>query len=61
MTERIRRPNFGTIEVGFTLDDPKAYTKPWTVTLKQSLIVDSELVDETCLENEKSLQHLVGK
>jgi hypothetical protein len=61
VTERIRRPNFGTIEVGFTLDDPKAYTRPWTVTLKQSLIVDSELVDETCLENEKSLQHLVGK
>lgn len=61
ITERIRRPNFGTIEVDFTVDDAKAYTKPWTVTLKQSVIVDSELIDETCLENEKSLQHLVGK
>jgi hypothetical protein len=61
LMERIRRPNFGTIEIDFTVDDAKAYTKPWTVTLKQSIIVDSELVDETCLENEKSLQHLVGK
>lgn len=61
VTERIRRPNFGTIEIDFTLDDPKAYTKPWTVVLKQSIVVDSELVDEICLENEKSLQHLVGK
>jgi len=61
ITERIRRRNFGSIDVEFTVDDPKAYTKPWTVMLKQSIVVDAELVDEVCLENEKSLQHLVGK
>jgi hypothetical protein len=61
ITERIRRPDFGSLEVEFTVDDSKAYTKPWTVVLKQSVVVDSELVDEVCLENEKSLQHLVGK
>jgi hypothetical protein len=61
ITERIRRPDFGSLEVEFTVDDLKAYTKPWTVVLKQSIVVDSELVDETCLENEKSLPHLVGK
>jgi hypothetical protein len=61
VTERIRRPNLGSIEVEFTVDDPKAYTKPWTVLIKQALIVDTELVDEICLENEKSSQHLVGK
>jgi len=61
LTERIRRPTFGSLEVEFTVNDPKAYTRPWTVLLKQSIVVDSELVDEICLENEKSLQHLVGK
>jgi hypothetical protein len=59
--ERIRRPNLGSIEIEFTVDDPKAYTKPWTVLIKQALIVDTELLDEICLENEKSSQHLVGK
>jgi hypothetical protein len=59
--ERISRPDFGSLEIAFTVDDPRAYTKPWTVVLKQSIVVDSELVDEVCLENEKSLPHLVGK
>jgi len=56
--ERIRRPDFGHLEVEVTIDDPKAYTKPWTVTLKQRLAVDTELVDEICLENEKSAQRM---
>ena len=55
LTERIRRPNFGTLEVQFTVDDPKAYTKPWTVTLRQRIIVDSDLIDEMCLEGMKPL------
>jgi hypothetical protein len=42
------------------VNDPKAYTKPWTVMLKQSLAVDTELVDEICLENEKSAQPMIG-
>jgi hypothetical protein len=56
--ERIRRPDFGHLEVEVIIDDPKAYTKPWTVTLKQRLAVDTELVDEVCLENEKSAQRM---
>ena len=56
--ERIRRPDFGHLEVEVSIDDPKAYTKPWTVTLKQRLAVDTELVDEVCLENEKSAQRM---
>jgi hypothetical protein len=56
--ERIRRPDYGHLEVGVTVDDPKAYTKPWTVTLHQRLAVNTELVDEICLENEKSLQRM---
>jgi hypothetical protein len=61
VTERIRRPAFGTLLIDFTVDDPKAYTQPWTVTIKQSHAVDVELVDEICLENEKSVQRMVGK
>ena len=51
--EEIRRPDFGHLEIRVTVDDPKAYTKPWTVTLKQRIVVDTELIDEICLENEK--------
>ena len=61
ITERIRRPNFGTLEIAVTVDDPKAYTRPWTVMLKQTIVVDSELLDAICQENEKDLRHLVGQ
>jgi hypothetical protein len=56
--EQIRRPDFGHLEIQVTVDDPKAYTKPWTVTLKQRIVVDAELIDEICLENEQSLKHM---
>ena len=53
--EEMTRPDVGHLEIRVTVDDPKAYTKPWTVTLRQKIVVDSELVDEICLENEKFL------
>ena len=56
--EQIRRPDFGHLDIQVTVDDPKAYTKPWTVTLEQRIVVDTELVDEMCLENEQSLKHM---
>ncbi len=56
--ERMRRPDFGHLEIQVTVDDPKAYTKPWTVTLKERIVVDTELIDEICLEDEQSLKHL---
>jgi hypothetical protein len=59
-TERFRRPTFGHLQIDTTLDDPKAYTKPWTVTLMLQLAADTELLEYVC-ENEKDLQHLVGK
>jgi len=61
LTERIRRPNYGTLEVELTIDDPTFYTAPWTVTLRQPLVLDSELLDYYCLENERSWQHMVKK
>ena len=61
MTERIRRPRFGTLEIQITIDDRKAYTRAWTVEMNQELWVDTELIDEVCLENEKSSQRMRGK
>jgi hypothetical protein len=58
LTERLRRPNYGTLEVEITVDDPKAYTRPWTVSMKQEIMLDTDLIDEVCLENEKSWQHM---
>jgi hypothetical protein len=58
MTERIRRPNFGTLELEITIDDPKVYTHAWTVKMTQALELDTELIDEFCLENEKSYQRM---
>ena len=58
MTERIRRPNYGNLEIEITIDDPKAYIAPWTVKLKQPLVLDSELLDYYCLENERDSVHM---
>ena len=60
MTERIRRRNFGTLDVDVTVEDSKAYAKPWTVHLKQAIVLDTEMIDEICLENERSRSHLPG-
>jgi len=60
LTERFHRPDFGHIEAQITIDDPKAYTKPWTVNL-QFLYTDTQLIEYVCDENEKDVGHLVGK
>jgi hypothetical protein len=60
LIERFRRLNYGTLEIEVTVDDPKAFTKPWTVKLNQRLMPDTELIEFVCLENNRSLQHLVG-
>jgi hypothetical protein len=56
VTERFRRVNYGRLEVDVTVDDPKAYTRPWTVTLKHNIVLDTELIEEFCLENEQDTQ-----
>ena len=61
VTERIRRPNYGTLEVEVTVNDPKTYTRTWTVTANQRLMPDDELIEFICGENNRSTPHLVGK
>jgi hypothetical protein len=58
VTERFRRLNFGNMQIEVTVDDPKAYTRPWTVKLNQYLVINTEMLDYICLENEKDIVHL---
>src|SRR3984893_9033092 len=58
--ERFQRSDFGHMEIAVTIDDPKAYTKPWAANLKVHLLPDTELLEMTC-ENSKGLEHLVGR
>ena len=53
ITERIRRPNYGQLDIQVTVNDPKAYTAPFTVMLNQYVATDTELLDFVCLENHK--------
>lgn len=61
LVERFRRPNFGNMEVQITVDDPKAYTRPWTVTVHHRIMLDTDLIEFVCQENEKDAVHLTGK
>lgn len=58
VTERFRRPTFGRLEIEVTVDDPKAYTRPFTVLLKQDLAPDTDLLDAPCTDNEKDVPHM---
>jgi hypothetical protein len=56
-TERFRRVDFGHMEMELTIDDPKAYTRPWSVIIRFNLMPDTELIENVC-ENEKDSQRL---
>jgi hypothetical protein len=58
LIERFRRPDYGHLEIEVTIDDPKAYTKPWTVTVHQRIMLDTDLIEFICQENEKDARHL---
>jgi hypothetical protein len=64
MTERFRRPNYGTLQIDVTIEDPAAYEKPFTVRVNQRLFPDAELIEFICNEieficneNEKSVRY----
>ncbi len=61
MTERFRRVNYGNMEIEITIDDPKAYTKPWTVKVHHRIMLDTDLIEFVCLEDEKDVVHTSGK
>lgn len=61
VTERFHRRDFGHIDLKVTIDDPKAYAKPWSANLELTAMPDTELIEYVCDENEKDFTHLVGK
>jgi len=58
LTETFRRRDFGHLDVGITVDDPKIYTKPVTALVKYRLLADTELLEGFCNEDEKDLAHM---
>jgi hypothetical protein len=57
--ERFRRPDFGNLEIQATIDDPKAYSKPWTTTIQRNhLQLETEILEFVCNENEKDIPHM---
>src|SRR6266446_789397 len=61
MTERLRRRDFGDMDLQITYNDPEAYNRSWTVPFQVRLLADNELLETVCNENERDREHMVGK
>jgi hypothetical protein len=62
LTERYRRPNFGTLEVEVTFSDPGAYTRPWTAKVVAAYAADTEMLEWVCNEGaSRALERWVGR
>jgi hypothetical protein len=61
VTERFHRRDFGHLDLEVTIDDEEFYEKPWTVKVVLELNPDTELLEDVCLENERSVPHMIGK
>jgi hypothetical protein len=59
ITERLRRRDFGHMEFQMTIDDPKVFTKPFTIKMERLLAPDTELLEDVC-ENERDQLHMSG-
>ena len=61
ITERFRRPTYGSMEIDITIDDPKTFTRPFTVRVNQYILLDHELMEFVCNENEQSSSTSPGR
>lgn len=59
--ERFHRKDYGHMDITSTIEDPGAYTKPWTYVQPVTLLVDTELTEQVCNENNRDIPHLKGK
>jgi hypothetical protein len=57
VTERFRRTDFGHMELAITIDDPKAYLKPWTAKAMLNLLPDTELLEAFCDSHDRTMEH----
>lgn len=55
VTERLTRPSYGYLQIELTVDDPKAYTEPWTVTLEHRIQVNTAMLEEYCMDYEQDV------
>jgi hypothetical protein len=60
VTERFNRLDYGHLTIDVTIDDPKAYARPWTTSIRLLAVPDTEMLDAQCLENEKDVPHLLN-
>ena len=60
LIERFRRPSYGNLEIGITIDDPGAYTKPWIQQRAATLETGIEMTEYVCNENNQDPVHLDG-
>jgi hypothetical protein len=60
IVERYTRTNFGTLVNEITIDDPGAYSRPFTVTFTARLSPGEELMEYICNENNQDVPHLQG-
>jgi hypothetical protein len=58
--ERFHRRDFGHMEVEVTIDDPQAYTKPWSFPMQFEFLADTEMIEDVC-DNERDSVHSIGK
>jgi hypothetical protein len=65
MTERWTRPTYGSMQIDVTIDDPKAYTRPFSVRVHHRLMVDNafdaDIIEFVCQENNKAPKLMIGK
>ena len=59
ITERMRRRDFGHMDFEITIDDPKVFTRPFTIKTERLLAADTDLLEDVC-ENERSLRRMTG-
>jgi hypothetical protein len=59
LTERFRRPDFGHLQLEVTFEDPKTFTKPFTLSMTKTYAADTEILEDVC-ENERDSRHLLG-
>ena len=58
VTERYRRRDFGHLDVEMTFEDPRMYTRPFTIKVPHNLLAEGDIFESICTENEKDRDHL---
>jgi len=61
VTERFHRLDFGHMDTQITIDDPKMYTRPFSVKVVHRLLPDTDVIEAICAENEKDRVHITPK